>query len=312
MYIISSIPIAGEVSVTMDPFLPRPETSSTEKHTRPGDPEHGGALFRLPREIRDKIYRLLLKGRYLAYNTPGSALYPAKTKSGMSENPESHFSILRVSKLVGSEARDIMYSESVFRIFVTIGNRWDDNARSKMKKLSTVAAMMNNVDIDIHAPCFERWELFRGEGTDIYTETLREASRAIADMFGGSCVKRQNLHIRFLGCENDMIRSNFSLDPGCRNFGLLVGFRNITVEVMIRTTVLLHYTQHGRIKWTEVGHNLVRDITHAIKGYLEPTFGPAVSGFKSDIGGVCTPEGDVFSYRSTPLVGFLEFYPHKR
>ena len=39
--------------------------SSTSNY-RLGDPSHGGALFLLPREVRDEIYRLLVKGRYLA------------------------------------------------------------------------------------------------------------------------------------------------------------------------------------------------------------------------------------------------------
>lgn len=33
---------------------------------RLGDPSHGRALFLLPQEVQDEIYRLLVKSRYLA------------------------------------------------------------------------------------------------------------------------------------------------------------------------------------------------------------------------------------------------------
>lgn len=39
--------------------LPESHSTTTTCLTASGDPAHGGALFILPREIRDEIYRLM-------------------------------------------------------------------------------------------------------------------------------------------------------------------------------------------------------------------------------------------------------------
>ena len=69
----------------------------------------GGTLFKIPRQIRDEIYRLLVKGRYLIiHESP-----PSDIKS-TEPSATAYLAILRVSKAISHEALRIMYQESMF------------------------------------------------------------------------------------------------------------------------------------------------------------------------------------------------------
>ena len=75
----------------------------------------GGIFFSLPQEIRDEIYRYLVKGHYLFYQSPGdwtSTIPKAVLKTSI-DSPS--FTIFQVSKATYHEATLIFYSESIFR-----------------------------------------------------------------------------------------------------------------------------------------------------------------------------------------------------
>ena len=101
-----------------------------------GDPKHGGALFILSREVRDEIYRLVVKKRYVIHITRWNDSIPSRGKH--------NFAILQVSKAINHEASDILYAESVFRISMNFYSY----------KVSSVPAhlanRMNNAEIDFH------------------------------------------------------------------------------------------------------------------------------------------------------------------
>ncbi|KAF6229506.1 hypothetical protein HO173_011546 [Letharia columbiana] len=89
-----------------------------------GDSEHGGALFTLPREIRDEIYRLLVKGRHCVF-LPSEPVHGDTLTDGIDKFDKHDLVILRTSKAISREAHEILYSESIFRYGI---NFWASKA----------------------------------------------------------------------------------------------------------------------------------------------------------------------------------------
>ena len=75
--------------------------------------KQGGMLLSLPRELRDNIYRYVVNDTYLV------CALPLPKYIGMWELKVSpNLSILRVSKTISDEAMAVLFSESIFRIYV--------------------------------------------------------------------------------------------------------------------------------------------------------------------------------------------------
>ena len=113
-------------------------TPSTDLATT-GDPVHGGALFTVPREIRDKIYRLLVKGHYFTVDD-----YPT-------ERGDIPTAIYRVSRAISQEALHIWLSESSFSFDVNF-DRYQNNGvpHEHMKCMEKVVLRLKNIPV-IHA-----------------------------------------------------------------------------------------------------------------------------------------------------------------
>lgn len=81
-----------------------------------GDPQHGGALFILPRAVRDEIYRSVVKRCYIIPICQGkictAQIIADDNKFGMRKGRE--FALFRVSKAISHEASEIWSSESSF------------------------------------------------------------------------------------------------------------------------------------------------------------------------------------------------------
>ncbi|CAD6579544.1 MAG: hypothetical protein ASARMPREDX12_009289 [Alectoria sarmentosa] len=308
--------------------------SSTTSCIPTGDPDHGCPLFKLPREIRDEIYRLLVKGRYLAdkptaqhdclYNECSDSdsyhIEPSNSEpsvrdffdrqSNVNTKGGLHLSVLRVSKVISREAQEVLYSESNFRFFINIHDffvRGDDIAIGRLDRLKRVAPVMRNVDLD-----FCGWSMAEVDGYQIYAEIL-ERSLGVIDLFGGTDIKRQKLHIRILSCSTFLLKGT-SLNAICQRLKALFGFRVATVEVMLTGDLLVDPVYFGFDKTdpSSDARDLVYRITQAVTEQLEPAFGPAISSFKSDADNVHIPETDLCCLAETNLIGFLEFHPGKR
>lgn len=78
-----------------------------------GDSKHGGGLFTLPRKIRDEIFRLLVKGKYLVPRHTGPGHKVSFLKRETFDEP--NLVVVWVSKAVSHEAQQVLYSESIFR-----------------------------------------------------------------------------------------------------------------------------------------------------------------------------------------------------
>ena len=87
--------------------------SSSTSPASLGTSQHEAGLFLLPRELRDEIYRLVLKGHYVI------RVESAKSHSSAKATKNSDLSILMVSKAIWHEASDIWLSESTFQFRIS-------------------------------------------------------------------------------------------------------------------------------------------------------------------------------------------------
>ena len=234
-------------------------TSSATTYSTLGDPKHGGALFTLPREVRDEIYRFVVRNRYVIYITrPGSGdPLPSKGKH--------EFAVLQVSKAINHEVSDILYAESVFRFSMTFGT---------YKVFSVpghLASRMTNAEIDFQGLTYCA-SLYSYAGSHKNTNAICDAATA---GLASTDIKRNHLHIRFFNCCPGMIMIlSSSLSKTLNAF---IGFRTVLIEVVsVCVTYLEIARSTGNPKPIGV---LQKDITmvmgQQILDLLTPTLGPA-------------------------------------
>ena len=212
-----------------------------------GDSKHGGALFILPREIRDEVYRFLVKRRYTVIYAPkpvfGTAYGAKITAVDMFD-----LAIFQISHAIGHEVQAVLYSESTFRYYI-------DFSMSMPRKLPTaVVNRMKNVEIVI-----------RGLGVYYVYEYPTYKSRteliceAIIDGFTGTRILRDVCHIRIPAFRPDMIEPLESyILPKLATFH---GFRTLLVEIT---------TELERIATARFER-----VIEGMKDAMEPTLGPA-------------------------------------
>lgn len=271
--------------------------SSTTSHALSGDPKKGGALFQLPREVRDIIYRFVHKDYYQV--VPSRLyMYIGDRKA----KPE--FSILRVSKIFSGEAAKILYSKSVFRFalanidFALRENGFlDDEDADHVKKF---APMMKNVILDINGMSIE----WRGH---ILNGLMRQA----IDLFGGIENRRRSLRVRILSCTDWLVGRE--MGSFCQQLKELVGYRAAVVEVYsslweLRMSAYRALEDEAR---SERITNSVSRIMVAVTEELEPSFGPAISSFKLQPGNAPVLNEKPLILGDTVLVGYLKFRPGK-
>ena len=267
--------------------------SSITGHASLGDPKYGGALFVLPREIRDKIYGLLFKGRYRA----AWIAQPLHTELRIPNYDQSDFSILRLSKTIGSEATETLYSENVFR-FIMSERPEHYVIKPDFDCLKGVVPLIKNVILDV--------DTYTLNAADCLYEPNRNCPMRILE---GIDVRRQSLHVRMLGCREILLEGS-TLASFCHRLKTFVGFRAVTVEILPRHWLLkLDYQSGDDFMCGRESETLMSRFILAVAEELEPAFGPAVSGFKYDTGNTCIPNPSLSSFSGFRQVGFLSFHP---
>ena len=213
-----------------------------------GDSENGGAIFVLPREIRDEIYRLLIKRRYTVF-------YPSKAASGATFAGNTtavdrfDLPIFQISHAIGHEVEAQVYSESTFRYFI------DFTMIEPRKPPTAVVNRIKKVEM-----------LIGGLGVCFYQKTrltykdhMAAICEATIDDFTGTQILRDVCHIRIPAFRMDMIEPLESyILPKLAAFH---GFRTLLVE----TTTDLDYVATARFE----------RVIEGMKDAMEPTLGPA-------------------------------------
>ena len=104
----------------------------------------GGPLYSLPREIRDEIYRYLVKGRYLSFHSwMDYTRRLSFEKIDLAMFQKADLAIFRVSKATFDEATSIFYSESVFRYHI------DQYHNTALCSPGEASNRMMKIDVDI-------------------------------------------------------------------------------------------------------------------------------------------------------------------
>lgn len=304
--------------------------SNTAK-TQLCDSNHGGTLFILPREIRDEIYRLLVKGRYLADKPLNQYGYSNCEDTVDTENEDlPDFSVLRVSKVLSHEAKEILYFEGVFRFVINFHHPRDtERDHENLDRLEKVAPLMMNVVLDIEAQYIEIAEWFYSRHSAKKAWTLERSFGPTIGLFGDLDIKRRSLLLRFLQCSTALTlwntpasqifwdssnRRSTLFSAMCQRLKTLVSFRVATVEVMLNR-VLLEAPEYYGFDISDQSRSaseLVCRITHTLTEQLKPAFGPATFSLKSHARKMpFSEEKNLLHLDEVGLVGFLEFHPGK-
>lgn len=234
-----------------------------------GNSQYGGALFILPRELRDKIYQLLFKKKYVIHiiRCRNSIIAPRKY--------EYDFAILQVSKAVSLEARDILYSESIFRCSV------DFVAHSNLVLSSQITRRLKNVEIDLGGlPAMHSLDFPPSSSTyQIHVNMICQS--AFTDLTSPE-IARNSLRIR-LFCGPAIIEP-LSILILERVKGLM-RLRTLILEVI---PIHVSFEETGwpshvhESLWGLCKGQVIR-IRQEVKETLEPTLGPATEGYQEDV-----------------------------
>ena len=220
-----------------------------------GNPKHGGALFTLSRELRDEIYRFVVRKRYIIYITHRWSCDPVPSRG------KHDFAILQVSKAVNDEVSDILYAESVFRFSMDF---------SAYVVSSVPAHLINRMRI---------MELdFDGLS---YHPGCRENTNVICDAvvagLASSDIKRNHLHIRIIDCCPDwmsMLSRYLS-----KMLNAFIGFRTVRIEVD-SISASARYLAYAQTMWiyesfVDLQKEMTSTMGQQILEVLTPTLGPA-------------------------------------
>ena len=278
----------------------------------------------LPREIRDEVYRLVVRGDYTAAGQPSlgkpnrNPKFKSKSKSKSKSNSKSKsksnskskyyrttaktglkLAVLRVSKLINEEATDIFYQDSTFHFNMYHGSLegWDTTVLFASR--DAIYRMMN-IDIDIEMDDLEYYldstrldSLFAlyEERRQIWTTLMRSITR-------GKTL-RKTICVRCRSSSSDITTK---MPKWCYT-GLERLSQYRTVVVLLSPPLIDDDetsdkgTSHGTEQSAEHLETLESNM-ELIKDCLQHTLGPAVTGHKHRPGHL--------QYATT-----LEFHPQK-
>lgn len=245
-------------------------------------PSGWGTLSKLPREVRDEIYRYLVKGRYIVSGRSITADSTYQPGSAITHyQPDS--TILRVSKSISDEAMSIFYSESIFNLFLRVSSQLRD--MSQAPKALTDKMMRINYHIygfGGHFPDYENAESLQPSNS--------KNMKAICDNTIGHLVSTDITrgHIQIILYEIRDLTHAFT-SPLFQTFARLRAFRTLMLELCFSLTL-----NDERID-IQVASNCMQENMQAVEAYLEPALGPianrshGLSG-KEDYYGILTFE----------------------
>ena len=234
-----------------------------------GDRNHGGALFILPPEIRDEIYRLLLKSHYtIPYSGP-TKCHGRKNRDKKTVEPG--LVIFRVSRIISYEAQELFYAESTFHFTVDFGTYMGRLECPTLKRVRKVKIMIRGLTSQL-------------DGYDamytpaVYSHRIEAICRPTIDEFMGTKIRRDSCHIQFCDFGSPVVFPLTTyLLPKLAAFN---GFNTVLVEVLTKE----NYEQVARKQRYHHGRDAGQRITRKLEGFgtmmtgmMERTMGPAIS-----------------------------------
>lgn len=228
--------------------------SYTTISTALGIPEHGGAIFILPREVRDEVYRLVVQGFYTIYVPHG------KTRTAAIRTRESDFAILKVSKAISEQSLEVCLRESVFRFIIQFSQPVIICLPDKLTD------PMKNVEIVL-----DDTSLLHLNHYEVKSDHIDAVCKAGIAPFTGTDIARNSLRFLLSCCGPEMI-DMLSLHL-YETFKALTGFRTIIFEVEPSGCL----THEKRLGWTtaEKLSMVIGGVILEMKHTLVSTLGPA-------------------------------------
>ena len=245
---------------SLPPYTSTSYMASTVSKPHPlGDSKHGGALFTLPREIRDEIYRHLVKESYVIL-FPSGFIHESAFK--LVDKPD--LGIFLISQAISLEAQEVFYSESVFHCSM------DFKSHDSLAVSTQMVKRIKNLKIEIQGINYSYHD-------DYYTseaDMMATWKTFIGDLRGTETL-RNTIHIRFCSSTPAMIEplSNCFLPP-MRAF---TGFRTVVVEI----SPLRSYQIQMKHERSESAHTdrtftaVYQRMIHVVKEAMEPSLGRA-------------------------------------
>ncbi|KAL9636100.1 MAG: hypothetical protein Q9164_003040 [Protoblastenia rupestris] len=239
-----------------------------------------GDLARLPREVRDAIYRYLVCGTYTV-DWPkfleGSVISSSFTKD------KKDTGILRVSKKVNTETEQLMYTDSLF-VFTFLYTSFADVVQFEEPHVDGDSNRMMNVhfEVDVRGAASHVTKDFDASDTQIASEaTLRK--------FCGGGVNRNKFSLTIKNCvpKNRTAWSTKMLTtPFCRGLRELVSFKTVHILVSSRPRNQYNTSKTEGLRvfdketltlntWNHHVFNECQSLLNGLRAELEPTLGPA-------------------------------------
>ncbi len=199
---------------------------------RLGDPQYGGALFILPREIRDEVYSLVRKGE-------GGSYTMRKTHCNHIRTQERNFALLAVSKAISQEFFERWLSDPNGGYRLAVLSSYDPVIRlppkytNCMKDLRLDLTNCDPYDLDLaDLDTYHSFDAVWGTSTEDW-ETLDPCDslvKAALAPFTGAHIERNSLEVDLWYYSPDTMAVVLS-SPGFETFKALVGFRSVAFRV---------------------------------------------------------------------------------
>ena len=239
-------------------------------------------LFSLPGELRNEIYRWVLRGTHIISAVPTSRHHRSilsDDKWGIKDCPGvlipySDLSILSVSKAVRDEALPILYSENIFRIYVPFD--WEKAVR--LSSLEAVERMMNiELDVVVDWAIFHAAEVFRPGLNLECMDKNKQVWKATLGCISRTQIIRSTLKIRWRICMGN-VRKWFLEWPNVGGSLPEWMYRMLKPLTRFRTLMLQVFVPREETSFNTVDEGLTvfGSKMEAIMEYLVPTLGPCV------------------------------------
>ena len=243
--------------------------SKVSKFKPLGDRKHGGALFILPPEIRDEIYRLLLKRHYTIPYSEITKCHNRKNRDKKTVEPG--LVILRVSRIISYEAQELLYAESTFHFTVDFGTYMGGLECPTLNRVRKVKIRIRGLTSQLDG--------YDAKYTPaVYSHRIAAICRPTIDQFMGTKIRRDSCHIQFCNFGDHIV---FPLTTYLLpKFTAFNGFDTVLVEVLTKE----NYQQVAGKQRYHHGRNARQSLTRMIEsfgkimtGTMEPNMGPAIS-----------------------------------
>ncbi len=245
------------------------------------DPKNGGDLFKVPREVRDEIYRYLVKGKYIIEPTEvwskDRDFYP-------------HTAILASSRAISHEAAVVMFEESKFEIHLNFGEApVSSGVKRPLRPYTSRVTEVCNRLMNLKCHIYHLDGSARRLSSPVYLEGMKDICATTIERFTGTDILRNRLKI-IICC--DVHIENTLTSPIFETLKRLRGFRTIRLRQDYFRP--LFRKSDPQLLFQRMKKNL-----RVIEAHLEPALGPGDHSF-SGIPRKCGP------YR-----GRLTFHPNQ-